>query len=177
MSGTAGLNHRSSGDAPVGPAIIVDSTNRIAAPIFVQNVNVNAPLAFGADVQNDGDWQHVAGSNEFIFVGTADVIEVKVSVHQRIPDSASSQRPSPVLELYRNDDAVPVASSATGYIRDASDHEESSNVIVFVDPDPSALVRYRVQARRDTGISAAVESVTGQFAAVATTRRSVTGAS
>lgn len=169
MIGTAGLNR-----AP--KRITVDSTNRIAAPIDVQNVNTNAPLTFGDAFANDGDWQHVGGANEFVFNGTADVIEVKVSVHQKIPDSASSQRPSPVLELYRNDDAVPVASSSTGYIRDASDHEESSNLIVFVDPDPSTLARYRVQARRDTGIDGAVDAVTGQFSAVATTRRSVTGA-
>ena len=178
MSGTAGLNQTSSnaGTSPGGAAVIVDATNRIAAPIDLQNVNVDAPITFGAASHNDGDWQHVAGSGEFAFTGSADIVEVRVSVHQKIPDSASSQRPAPVLELYRNDDTTPVASSASGYIRDTSDHEESSNTLMYVDRDPSTLTRYRVRGRRETNLSSVVDSVTGQFSAVATTRRSVAGA-
>lgn len=177
MSGTAGLNKTSSSTASGGAAVVVDSTNRIAAPIDVQNVNVNAPITFGAAFHNDGDWQHAPVTNEFVFVGSADAVVVQVSVHQRIPDSASVPRPAPILELFRNDELTPVASSATGYIRDTVDHEESSNAITYVDKDPATLSRYRVQARRDTTTAGAVDAVTGQFSAVATIRRSVTGAS
>ena len=81
-------------------------------------------------------------------------------VHQTVPQNVSRQRPAPVLELRKN--GVVVATSATGYIRDANDHEESSNTIFWIDANPDGSA-YTVTGRVESTQAGDVNSVTGQF--------------
>ena len=87
-------------------------------------------------------------------------------MHQSIAQNVSLQRVSPVLELQRSTDGggtyTTVAASATGYIRDISDHEESSNSIFYRDINPPAGVQYRLNKRQEA-LAGAVDLINGQF--------------
>ena len=95
-----------------------------------------------------------------------------MQVHHKISETITAQRPSPVVVLER---LVPnglweiVSTSATGYIRDTTDHEESSNTIFYRDINPVSGVSYRLVHRQDTTNGAVVDVTLGQFDLVATT--------
>ena len=145
--------------------------NDIFAPINQQNVNVNGPLLFGEATKLDAGWAHDVGTNSFSFAGAPRKLRVYVKCHQKIPETANSQRPSPMLFLDRTNivDGTPVTEtvdcSANGYIRDTSDVENSSNGIVFPDMNPGENPVYTVRAERDSTITGAVEVIAGYFAA------------
>ena len=54
------------------------------------------------------------------------------------------------MELIRSDGEVIVAS-ATGYIRDLGDHEQSSHNLTGIDPSPITDGSYRVMFTRESG--------------------------
>ena len=117
----------------------------VFTPINQQNVNINGPLLFGESTKLDAGWSHDVNTNSFLFAGSPRKVRVYVKCHQNIPGTVNSQRPAPMLFLDRtnivNGTAVTevVDCSATGYIRDTNDHENSSNGIVFPDMNPCLL--------------------------------------
>ena len=142
----------------------VDGTLSSRPPLAVANVTA------GQDINDDGviqitslradaGWAIV--QDELRYTGTPDRVRVTAHIHQTIAETANAQRPAPVLELLRN--GVIITSSATGYIRDSADHEESSNTIVFVDPAPGANPVYEIQSRQESTNGSIVTVVTGQF--------------
>lgn len=84
---------------------------------------------------------------------------VEASAHQRISDAENGQRVAPVLELLV--DGAVVHSAASGYIRDASDHEESSNHLAWRIAAAAATVQLRT--RRDSTLSDPAPLQTGQI--------------
>lgn len=148
--------------APVGAAVLCSEGTLSVDP--GQNVNDTGAIATAVDALDAGWSTPAAGQLEF--AGSPDKVKIHAHVHQSIAQGANIQRPAPVLELYRN--GTLITSSATGYIRDFSDHEESSNTIVWSDRAPGANPLYEIRSRQDA-LAAVVSSVSGQFSAEACT--------
>ena len=147
-------------DAPDAPAM-AENTFMVKAPALIQNLNVIAATNFGTATRSESGWSHAQDGNAFVYAGTADRVDIVVQTHQQIPGTVNRQRPSPILELLK--DGAVVATSATGYIRDTIDHEESSFTLVWTDESPGTGATYTVQTRRDTTNTGAVDLVTGDF--------------
>ena len=84
--------------------------------------------------------------------GTPDHVVIEVNIKMRIDDTKSIQRPNQRIEIIRSDGLV-LAASATGYIRDTSDHEESSHNIAVTDFLPIADASYTIKSSRESGSS------------------------
>lgn len=143
----------------------IKSDDCVSAPLAIQNVNINGPLLFDASTRIDSRWTHVAATNEFSYSGQPNRVRIVVLSAHEIPGNVNSQRPAPVLSLFRN--GTLVSRAATGYIRDTSDHEESSNLISLLDVSPGTDPVYTIEASRDSTITGTVDSVVGYFSAEA----------
>lgn len=109
---------------------------------------------------NDAAGLTLSTSSALSVVGAASWVRVEINVHGAIADTANAQRPAPVCELYRTSlGQVHLASAATGYIRDTTDHEESSFNLVFTDLAPGSNPAYEVRFRRDSTNGNAVNTV------------------
>lgn len=89
-------------------------------------------------------------NREVTVTGTPDHIEIGCNVKVSIDNLSNVQRPNQVVRIVRSDGRV-IASSATGYIRDASDHEESSYNLTAIDYSPINNGSYSITATRETG--------------------------
>ncbi|MEM7377592.1 MAG: hypothetical protein AAF460_08815 [Pseudomonadota bacterium] len=108
-------------------------TTRVAAATIAAGTDMNSDLVPNLDqVRAEAGWAFTA--NSFTFTGSPDRIRFSIQVHQVIANNVNRQRACPVLHLRRN--GTIVATSASGYIRDATDHEESSASISFLDVTP-----------------------------------------
>ena len=119
-------------------------SNPLADPLAAYNVTGdgngdNAPLTL-TSTREDTGWS--AGT----FTGTPDRVRITATVFYDIANAGTAQRVSPGLDLLRN--GVVVKISSTGYQRHASDHNESSNTIAFIDPSPGTNPTYSLRARR-----------------------------
>ena len=148
-------------------ANFLDSAEPQTSSIFTasidnQNVNTNGPVLVTVD-QADNGW--TLNGSEASFNGLATSIVVNAHCYQRIAANANGQRVAPALDLERWDGAAwqVVASSSTGYIRDFSDHEGSSNTIFYRDRNPIANPQYRLLSRQGSSIVTAATVVNGQF--------------
>lgn len=128
-----------------------------------QNVNDIGAVATTVDRLDTG-WSS-PNAGQLAFTGSPASVEIQSHIHHTIGNTTNAQRPAPVLELRRNNTVI--ATSATGYIRDASDHEESSNAIMWVDNNPGTDPVYSLTTRRDTTLTSQVSVQTGQFHASA----------
>jgi len=144
----------------------VDSTFLAAASVPIQDVNDNGTLAITSERADTG-WT-IAG-NVLTYAGTPDSVRITVMVKQAIANGVNIQRPAPVLSLRKNGAAAgnEIANSATGYIRDATDHEESSNTIAIVDHNPGTNPTYTVATEQDSTQGGVVNSEIGHFTAEA----------
>ncbi|MEL6143606.1 MAG: hypothetical protein AAFU67_18550, partial [Bacteroidota bacterium] len=84
------------------------------------------------------------GVTEFTYTGSPDFVQIDLNMKVSIDNAQSVQRPNSVIEVVRVNDGKVVASSATGYIRDSSDHEESSYHISVIDATPTSNPTYKV---------------------------------
>ncbi len=125
--------------ATIGKAL-VDVSNNINDGTTATRTIAASYLGAGWAVTNDA----------VTFSGTPTWAQVAVN----ISFTSSGQRVAPVVELYRN--AVLVADSHTGYIRNQSGHSEAGANFVFIDPTPGTNPAYSIRSRRGTNQSAAV---------------------
>ena len=141
---------------------------REVANVFLDAQDMNANGVASWTIGNallEGQWTAQAG-DAFSYAGSADYVVINAQAHQTIPQNVGRARPAPVLELQRSINGgviwTTIASGASGYIRDASDHEESSNSIFYRDRTPPAGVLYRLNKRQEA-LAGSVDLVTGQF--------------
>ncbi len=134
-----------------------------------QDANENAVAAITGTTTQAG-WS--ATANALQFTGTPTFVDVTAIVHQAdLAPTATRQRAAPALVLERSNNSggtwTPLATSATGYIRDATSHNESSNTIAYTDDTPGTDPWYRLRFREESteGDSTPVQS--GQFTAKA----------
>lgn len=138
-------------------AIGSSSLPKVAGYRCLTSQNVNASTA-GMTIawDNPTDRREDTGisidalSREVTVTGTPDHIEIGCNVKVSINNNSNVQRPNQVVRIVRSDGRV-MASSATGYIRDAGDHEESSYNLTAVDYSPINNGSYRITATRETG--------------------------
>ena len=135
------------------------------AAIDVQDVNDNGLIEWTQNLTT-GAWVD-NGDNTFSYQGNAEYIVINAQVHQEIANGGNIQRPAPVLHLERSNDGganwTIIATSANGYIRDVSDHEESSNNIFYRDIQPPQGSTYRLFSEQEGTIGGVVTSTLGQF--------------
>lgn len=127
-----------------------------------QNVNDTGTINITSSRLDTG-WAQAGDSLEY--VGEPDRVRIDVNVSQEIGNTDNIQRAAPVLVLQRN--GIEVARSATGYIRDTSDHEQSTNTISFIDPTPGVDPTYSLVSETDTTITGATLVTLGSFSAEA----------
>lgn len=114
----------------------------------------------GANVTAGQNINQAAGTltvdTTMAFTGAPVVVEISVNLHGAI-GNVNSQRNAPVVELWRtNGTPTLLATMATGYIRDTSDHEEASWHCHYTDDTPGTDPAYELRTRRDTTISGTV---------------------
>jgi len=127
-----------------------------------QNINDNDVVDVTSQL-TEGNWS--ATTEGFQYIGSPDYVIVNAQVNQSILQNANAQRPAPILNLEKLIGGVwnQVATSSTGYIRDASDHEQSSNTIFYRDVNPGANPEYRLSSGQESLVGSAVNVVSGQF--------------
>lgn len=110
-----------------------------------------------------------AASQVVTVAGTPNLVELSVTMKIAISNSSSVQRPNQIVEVIRSDGLI-IGASATGYIRDATDHEDSSHNIYCVDYSPLEGGSYRVLSKRETNSSGVVslDPLRSQFVVMAT---------
>lgn len=118
-----------------------------------QNVNIDGAITF-LGLRVDGGWNVL--NNEAVFIGAPDKVRVYVQISQSIGQGVNIQRAAPVVNLLKGGQLV--SRSASGYIRDATDHEQSSNSIVYIDHAPGVDPVYSLQAVRDSTNAGVVTS-------------------
>ena len=111
----------------------------------------------GTPEREDADFS-IAGDSAVTVAGTPDHIDIRVQIHLKIADNLSIQRPNQICRVTRNDGAI-IGVSATGYIRDTADHEESSFNIAAMDTAPIANGTYTVTCQRETTNASVVPTV------------------
>lgn len=142
------------------------------ASIDVQDINANNVTVAWTSQLSEGDWVD-NGNNTYTYNESADYIVINAQVHQEIPNTVNRQRPAPVLVLQSSPDGTVwtnIAESATGYIRDATDHEESSNSLFYRDVAPATGTSYRLLSIQESTQGGVVNSTLGQFDLVAITK-------
>lgn len=137
-----------------------------------QNINDAGPVETSVDVLDIGWTMPASGS--LAFSGSPAKVRLSVQAHSTIAQTANLQRPAPVIELYRGNDLI--TTSATGYIRDSSDHEESSQTVIWTDRNPGLNPIYRIESRQEA-LAGVVSVISGQFTAEACGAAEGTGGS
>lgn len=107
----------------------------------------------------DAGWS-IAG-NAASFSGNADRIRIEAMAFYDQVNSNGEQRIAPVLELLKN--GTVVAKSATGYQRHFSNHHDSSNTIVYTDPNPGSNPQYQLRAQQGSDQNEVVQVDIGHF--------------
>ncbi|MEL6277180.1 MAG: hypothetical protein AAFU03_18920, partial [Bacteroidota bacterium] len=117
-----------------------------AQPVVGLNINVAAltDMDFAAPTRLDGDWSFDGATDVFTCTCVPDHVDLKVNIKVSIANGSSVQRPVQVVEIVRISDGKIMASAATGYIRDASDHEEASYNFSVVDESPGVNPAYKI---------------------------------
>lgn len=139
----------------------------------VLNQDVNDADVVDIDITNallEGNWQD-ATNGGIQYIGTPDKVRIDATVAQSIAQNANVQRPNPILNIEKLIGGAwsQVATSATGYIRDATDHEMSSNTIWYIDINPGSNPTYRLSSDQESSQGGVVTSFSGQFYLKATT--------
>lgn len=102
----------------------------------------------------------ISGDHTSITVaGTPSYVHFAVNIVMEIDNALSIQRPNQVVTIERSDGRE-FAGSSTGYIRDASDHENSSHNFTVNDAFPIADATYRIKSRRESGSGSPVTIMT-----------------
>jgi len=119
-----------------------------AQNINTSNTGVNINWDNTTDRRQDTGISIDASHQNITVSGTPNHVELNVNLKISIDNLVNIQRPNQVIKIIRSDGRV-IASSATGYIRDASDHEESSYNISAIDFSPIQDASYRVVSYRE----------------------------
>jgi hypothetical protein len=122
-------------------------------------INVNSPLTPAPITTNTlgSGWANTSGN--VAFTGSPTVVVVRVNIHGTIDNAANIQRPAAVVELWRTSGTpTNLVTMATGYIRDATDHEEASWSCSYLDTTPGTNPAYEIRTRRDSTNTGAVTS-------------------
>ena len=151
-------------DCPGAPGDVASETitieNGFVAKLSAQpgqNMNASGLVQMAPAPVVEAGW--TADGTSATYAGDPKMVRVSINAAQRIADAANIQRPAPQLILRRN--GIEIARSSTGYIRDFSDHEESSNSISLIDYQPGPDATYtleRVQESSNAGVVAVLSS-------------------
>lgn len=130
-----------------------------------QDVNDNDTINITA-ARLDTGWATASGG--LGYTGDPDRVRIAAMVHQQDPGNAVA-RANPTLQVQRSNNAGGTwadisPESATGYIRDATGHGESSNTVSFVDHAPGTNPIYRLVSRQESAEGDPVTVVSGQLA-------------
>jgi hypothetical protein len=141
-----------------GEAIFVDhslptesgaaAASSAMADFTLDGININqalAPVALTSGTLDSG-WSNSSG--DISYTGSPSVIEIAVNIHGAIDNASNIQRPASIVELWRG--STLLATYATGYIRDATDHEEASWSGYFIDRSPGTNPSYQIRTRSET---------------------------
>lgn len=151
------------GDDSSPPQVIAGLTQtREIANASVDNQNVNDNDVIDVTTQLvEGNW--AATAEGFVYNGSPSYTVINAATKQT--NGSGAQRPAPILSLQTRvgtDAWVTVSTSATGYIRNASGHNESSNQIFYRHLNPPANSEYRLTSGIEA-IAGVVNSNFGQF--------------
>lgn len=92
--------------------------------------------------------------------GAPSAVTAYVNIHGKLDDATAGARVAAVMELWRSSGTPELlVTMATGYVRDANDHEEPSYHCAFPDLTPGTDPAYEVRTRRDSTVSAALPCV------------------
>jgi len=147
-------------------------TARVAvSSVPAQDVNDNGVITT-TEQRADTGWTVTDANGNHAYTGTPDRVRITAQVSQSIAQNANIQRPAPLLALQKliGGTWTTIAESATGYIRDASDHEQSSNTITHTDPAPGTDPTYRLLSEQETANGGVVTAEFGNFALEAVER-------
>jgi hypothetical protein len=118
------------------------------ADFTANGININqalAPVALTSGTLDSG-WSNSSGT--ITYTGSPTLVEIALNIHAAIDNAANIQRPAAVVEIWR--DSTLLATYATGYIRDATDHEEASWSGYFIDRSPGTNPDYEIRTRSDS---------------------------
>ena len=135
-------------------SVVLERNFLADAEVDVQNMNLAGGEVTISNRRLDEGWEQA--DNTLVYTGSPDRIRINVSIPQQIANNADAQRAAPIIVLRRNGE--PIARSATGYIRDFSDHEQSSQTISYVDSAPDSNPVYDLIKEQDSAINSAVTS-------------------
>lgn len=140
-----------------GPTQVREVAN---ASVNNQNINDNDVVDITAQLV-EGSWATTAEG--FIYSGSPSYTVIHATIKQT--NGSGAQRPAPILNLQTRVGTggwTTVSTSATGYIRQASGHSESSNQIFYRHINPPANSEYRLGSGIE-GLTGPVNSNLGQF--------------
>jgi len=122
-------------------------TNPIAHFTLSGNGNaVNAPVTT-TEVRRDAPWTESAGFITYANATPVNSVEINAMVfYPHLTVDNQKQRVSPVLELLKGTEVV--ATSAKGYQRHITGHKDSSNTIVYKDPNPGPSPTYSLRTQQ-----------------------------
>jgi hypothetical protein len=139
-------------------SVLCDVSFLVFAPVTTgQDVNDNGDLIFDATSRSDTGWAHAGGTNSFAYTGSPDHIHITIMVKQ----TGAGGRANPTVQLLKNGNLV--AESATGYIRNGSGHNESSNTIAWIDPNPGTNPTYTLVTRQESNNGTPILTDIGHF--------------
>lgn len=124
-----------------------------------QNVNDNQAITTTVDVLDPG-WTS-PGNGELLYTGSP----VKVRISVQINQQSAGIRAAPAVNLFRGNTLI--AESSTGYTRNTSNHNRSSNTISYVDRNPGTDPVYRILSEQESSTATAALVSIGQFSAEA----------
>lgn len=104
-------------------------------------------VKFGKNLRTDAGWSTDGLVHQF--TGDPDRVRVYLDLLVQIDDRERAERPNQVVWI-ENLNTGWFTKAATGYIRDASDHETSSYNPANIDPAPGANPKYVVLATRES---------------------------
>lgn len=129
----------------------------VTALVTGDGVNINqtlSPMTLTTDTLGAG-WANASGV--LTYTGSPTDVVVRVNLHGAIGNTANAQRPAAVVELWRSSGTPTMLTTmATGYIRDATDHEEASWSCSYLDMAPGTNPSYELRTRRDSTNAGAV---------------------
>ncbi len=161
----AGLSRNAAGEIIAGGSQVTMKRSYVAnGSIPNQDVNDNQVLTINDELVESG-WTFSAADNAYEYANPAKYIKISAHLNQSIAENANIQRAAPVLILEKQTGAGwdEIARSATGYIRDGSDHEQSSNTITFRDLDTGSGGTYRLSTVQESANAGVVTSQGGDF--------------
>lgn len=142
---------RQSLDLDTGNASTVDTVNvsyLASAAVDIQDVNDNGLITLTSNRLDNG-WSIAA--SEWTYTGAPDRVRIDAMI-RNIEGAVAVARanPSVILQKFDGVNWNEIAQSASGYIRDATGHGESSNTVSYIDQSPGVNPQYRLFSRQES---------------------------